>query len=116
MPCVAATQIVFMGNNDLLRPLGFQVAWLGLNGTLKWMGVLQGFVRWVEFIGKLQPLYLLGLTQNADLAPSPLAGEGWGEGELHQLKHRLMPTSPPSPQSSPIKGEGVKPRFCVSPM
>jgi hypothetical protein len=42
------------------------------------------------------------------LAPSPLAGEGWGEGAPHQPNQMVMPTSPPSPRPSPVKGEGVK--------
>ncbi|OYY74610.1 MAG: hypothetical protein B7Y40_04525 [Gammaproteobacteria bacterium 28-57-27] len=43
-----------------------------------------------------------------DLAPSPLAGEGWGEGATASHTAQTLPASPPSPQPSPVKGEGVK--------
>ena len=39
-------------------------------------------------------------------APSPLAGEGWGEGEV-SLEQELVPASPPSPQPLPRQGGGV---------
>ena len=42
---------------------------------------------------------------NKSNAPSPLMGEGWGEGEKTMYY--------PSPQPSPAKGEGVNQRFLV---
>jgi hypothetical protein len=44
---------------------------------------------------------------NRRLAPSPLAGEGWGEGVTASCLTQALPTSPPSPQPSPVKGEGA---------
>jgi len=44
------------------------------------------------------------------LSPSPLAGEGWGEGAAASHLVQVLPVSPPSPQPSPVKGEGLKPR------
>ena len=43
-----------------------------------------------------------------DLAPSPLAGEGWGEGIKMCDETKTCASFSPSPQPSPIKGEGVK--------
>ena len=43
-----------------------------------------------------------------DLAPSPLAGEGWGEGVKMCDETKACANVSPSPQPSPIKGEGVK--------
>ena len=42
-------------------------------------------------------------------APSPLTGEGWGEGEKHLGEAWALPEPPPSPQPSPTRGEGAKP-------
>ena len=51
----------------------------------------------------------MGLTQNEDLAPSPLAGEGWGEGEAASAKTKacanVTTLSPCLTLASPIKGE-----------
>jgi len=48
--------------------------------------------------------------------PSPLAGEGWGEGATAAHVAQALPTSPPPPQrlrpprcALPIKGKGAKP-------
>ena len=44
----------------------------------------------------------MGLTQNEDLAPSPLAGEGWGEGVAKPAKTKayanVTTLSPPRHQ------------------
>jgi len=37
--------------------------------------------------------------------PSPLVGEGWGEGDENKMHLNSKPVSPP-PWPSPIKGEG----------
>ena len=42
-------------------------------------------------------------------APSPLTGEGWGEGEKLLGEAWALPEPPPSPQPSPTRGEGAKP-------
>lgn len=41
-------------------------------------------------------------------APSPLTGEGWGEGEKLLGEAWALPEPPPSPQPSPARGEGAK--------
>ncbi len=42
-------------------------------------------------------------------APSPLAGEGGGEGAVAEQQSQLFQPPSPSPQPSPVKGEGVNP-------
>ncbi len=48
---------------------------------------------------QIKELEVSPIRENGFLFPSPLAGEGKGEG--------YAAPSPPSPQSSPIKGEEV---------
>ena len=46
-------------------------------------------------------------TQRADFTPSPLAGEGWGEGVPDW---EAAPNQPPLPNPSPARGEG---QYCA---
>jgi hypothetical protein len=45
------------------------------------------------------------LTSVHPETPSPLVGEGWGEGDENKIPLNSKPLSPP-PWPSPIKGEG----------
>ena len=58
----------------------------------------------------------LGLTQSGCFTPSPLMGEGWGEGEEVGASLYSGKGCSPSPQPSPARGEGAKSKFYVSPI
>ena len=55
------------------------------------------------------------LRRMAAFTPSPLMGEGWGEGETLAQAFVSSHILTPSPQPSPARGEGAKSGFCVNP-
>ena len=58
----------------------------------------------------------LDLRKMAVFTPSPLMGEGWGEGETLAQAFVSSHILTPSPQPSPARGEGAKSRLCLSPV
>jgi len=67
-----------------------------------------GMLHAARFSAKPVDLSAIRLLLAQCFTPSPLAGEGWGEGGSACKNTTLRTRSSPSPQPSPIKGEGVK--------